>query len=69
MEKGDGSGGTEKVSYPACLGELAQLLSCWSFVAKRPEHQEEEALLVNLISLALGSLREGMRVASSIPIS
>lgn len=68
MEKGGWEWGTERVSYPACLGRLAQLLSCRFFVAKRPEHQEEEALLVNLISLAPGSLREGMGAALSIPI-
>lgn len=39
---------------PAC-GGLAQLLSSRSFVAKRPKHQEEEALLANLVSLAPGS--------------
>lgn len=60
--------GTERVSYPAGLRGLARLLSCRSFVAKRPEHQEEEALLVDLISLAPGSLREGMGAALSIPI-
>lgn len=63
-----GAWNRERVSYPACLGGLAQRLSCWFFVAKRPEHQEEEALLVNPISLALGSLREGMGTAMSIPI-